>query len=750
MSEEARNTDRRSAAWGATNFRNNGISFVSAGTLKREEDAWNTVSEDDSPQKQSEAEPESTHIPPHKVPSSLHQPTVEDETTTEPPIVSGSVASAPLQERETASGSQPTSLSLTEAQTLVSEAPVTDSVDTPSKQDEVFSDSDEEIVFVGRQNVQPSRRPTPAPSKLPTTETLPMLDKTRVDEIPASDTLPSHFSMATTIGLDSPANHFTPSRKSKQKNLRRFDDEDALMQDYIDNMALSDDNDEAEEDPTPMRKPFKKTEHIRMFGGDGLENAKVQMRPRIGTRAKAEPVQAIDWDSDDLADFDDLSTTDEEIEEIGQVIRHRERETGVQYLVVAEGLDASDAKWMLHSRLTSESAIAEIKIFHEIRMMDITEDDLDENEAEDSESDEIQDLIDDIESEDDENARIMNYASRMTDEQIARVLAKQEELGLGSDELMLFDGEAANGASDAMDSDTFGLGTDYVPFSLKKHTSNRGRSKRNKKQRDSFPSAEAFADALDQDPYGAFDIMDFDRPSLRPKKKGRKSDYPWDLEGLDEELRDGLIDTWTKDREKKAARKREKEEARLQFALENEEGGDPAVIKARVRSFLVQETEVLKLSPMDSATRAAVHRLAKALKLNSRSEGKEGLGVGRYPVLTKTPKTPFFTIDTIWEVDALLNTRKFFPRSSHRTPRTPRSTGALRTRRGGGGLMSGATYRDGDEVAASAPEIGSENRGRAMLEKMGWSPGVGIGAVGNKGSLDPIKHIVKTSKAGLG
>jgi hypothetical protein len=57
---------------------------------------------------------------------------------------------------------------------------------------------------------------------------------------------------------------------------------------------------------------------------------------------------------------------------------------------------------------------------------------------------------------------------------------------------------------------------------------------------------------------------------------------------------------------------------------------------------------------------------------------------------------------------------------------------------------------DGDVVGASAPEIGVENRGRAMLEKMGWSTGTALGATNNKGILLPVAHVVKNSKAGLG
>lgn len=72
-------------------------------------------------------------------------------------------------------------------------------------------------------------------------------------------------------------------------------------------------------------------------------------------------------------------------------------------------------------------------------------------------------------------------------------------------------------------------------------------------------------------------------------------------------------------------------------------------------------------------------------------------------------------------------------------------------RSGRGGFANGAvSYRDGDIVGGSAPELGSENKGRAMLEKMGWSTGTALGAVNNKGILEPVSHVVKTTKAGLG
>ena len=59
-------------------------------------------------------------------------------------------------------------------------------------------------------------------------------------------------------------------------------------------------------------------------------------------------------------------------------------------------------------------------------------------------------------------------------------------------------------------------------------------------------------------------------------------------------------------------------------------------------------------------------------------------------------------------------------------------------------------YRDGDIVGEGLPELGQENRGRNMLEKMGWSSGTALGALENKGILHPVAQVVKRTKAGLG
>ncbi|EXJ95552.1 hypothetical protein A1O1_00674 [Capronia coronata CBS 617.96] len=746
MSQEARNTERHTMGWGPTRLREKAISFVSAGTLVRNDPA--TTQEEEDAEKETDGEP-GVHTPEQDSADPESAEPIEDPTV----HASREDHATPqvLQSAEFSAASRPL-----------------------SRKNSASSYSSEEIVFCGRSN--PVARPkarasTPKSAPIRPEQTIP-IRPAKPESIP-NVTVPASSdadNKATTSPHQVSARAGYPRgarphnkplnrhERARLRNKREREEEEALMRDYIENLAVDDDSDEdgdgGNEDGDAVNVG-RSNEHHRFFDGSADANQKVHTTSSK-TAIKAAVGQAIDWDSADLEDFDELSTTDEEVVEITQVLRRRVRPSGAQYLVTASGQDKNEARWVLQGKLKSASALKEIRIFEEICSMNIQEDTETsgtDNSDTESESDEaLEDLVNEIESEDAENAQILKHTSRMSDEQIARALAKQEELGMGGDELVLFDGEFDDDDDDEIDDD-FAADQDFIPFSTKAHLSNRGKSKRNRRQRDTFPPAEAFADALDQDPYGAFDIMDFDRPSLRPKKKGRKSDFPFDLGLDDEELAEHLRSTWSKDRDKKAARKRERQEAREAALLDASERNSPTAIKAEIRRFLIQETDSLALAPMDSATRASVHRLAKALRLKSRSEGKEGRGIGRYPVLTKGPQTPRFTIDTIWEIDALMDMKKFFPRhggGSYRGPNAARGAGAMGARRGGGGAISGASYMNGEVVGGSAPELGADNKGRAILEKMGWTSGMGIGAVGNEGGLEAIKHVVKTTRAGLG
>ena len=145
---------------------------------------------------------------------------------------------------------------------------------------------------------------------------------------------------------------------------------------------------------------------------------------------------------------------------------------------------------------------------------------------------------------------------------------------------------------------------------------------------------------------------------------------------------------------------------------------------------------------MNKRDRRAIHELANRLSLTSKSQGN---GHKRFPILYRTRRTPSLTSD---EFDRIVQQ---LPRTfSNLRDDTILGKRATLKRRQGGHSTTTVSCRDGEVVGAGAAELGRENRGRAMLEKMGWSAGTAIGALNNKGIMQPISHIVKTTKAGLG
>lgn len=147
---------------------------------------------------------------------------------------------------------------------------------------------------------------------------------------------------------------------------------------------------------------------------------------------------------------------------------------------------------------------------------------------------------------------------------------------------------------------------------------------------------------------------------------------------------------------------------------------------------------------MGQKERKAVHEIANVFKLKSKSIGS---GKSRFPVLYRTSRTIQYDEEALSAIEATLSSKRFLPRSDKGKKRGAPPGKA----RGGGFASAGVSYRDGEVVGATAPELGMENRGRAMLEKMGWSTGTALGALNNnRGIVQPVTQVVKTGKAGLG
>jgi hypothetical protein len=353
-------------------------------------------------------------------------------------------------------------------------------------------------------------------------------------------------------------------------------------------------------------------------------------------------------------------------------------------------------------------------------------------------SSEIEDDFEDDDSEDDEDSEgdeddeddDKDLTHTLDDESLARLLSKQEELGFGSDELLLFDGVDA-----------------AVSKAAKRYA--KQTPKRSRRAKGDFPSATLLADVLDHDPYGGFDIMNFERPSLRKRKgKGKSTGLGLPFDISDSELHESLQVAWENDRAKKKAKKQEREELRAQGLLGGKavnskygEGMTIWQIGKEFESFLASDEQEKALLPMDKRRRKMVHEIAVEFNLKTKSIGS---GNSRYTKLIKTKTTTQY-VENRFVARARKINMGFFPRQDAQE----KGKRALRVSNRGGN--SGVVrYRDGDIVGGAAPEIGAGNKGRTMLEKMGWSSGMALGAHDNKGILEPIAHIVKNSKSGLG
>ena len=456
------------------------------------------------------------------------------------------------------------------------------------------------------------------------------------------------------------------------------------------------------------------------------------------------------WTKSELSDFDNLSTSDGSVGIVEEILSKRDRKSGVQYLIVWEGASTDEARWVPELSLVNKQAKEMIDKFLVEEQL-IAEAFCTDSESDSDENDDLRSGPDDDNYVDDDAELIMERQlerkiERMSDEQIARLLAKQEELGMGTDSLMLFDGlDGDEGEAEEEEDEE-----EWLPSSASRR---RPRvSKVPKRAEGEFSSAAWTADA-----YDGFDVMDFQRPSISAKKriKTRKGRPIFDIS--DSELERSMEDAWGLDRMKKSAKKREREELRAAGLLGKGQAGKTDTkakykegmtiedIKEELKGFLMGSNTTLSLPPMDKYYRKIVHDIANAFNLKSKSAGK---GNTRFPVVYRTQRTMVYSETTFRRFEGKLS--RFLPRSDVKGKR-PTGRGVPRGNFGGGGGGGGAGgYRDGDIVGGSAKELGIENRGRAMLEKMGWSSGTALGALNNKGILEPVSHVVKTTKAGLG
>lgn len=267
-------------------------------------------------------------------------------------------------------------------------------------------------------------------------------------------------------------------------------------------------------------------------------------------------------------------------------------------------------------------------------------------------------------------------------------------------------------------------------------------------------------------------------PASGARQRGLKQ-FISNLDLSDEELEATLIAQWKKDRGSKRERKKAREKlheagvlgkkakrARASHALHNNNNdaghhsADLDAYHTHIQRFCTHADYIgiaeLPMPAMDKAVRRAVHVLSQAYGLKSASQGS---GKRRHIVLYKT-KHALHAPDAAYLEETLFRARRslgfnskyrdtLLPDSARK--RLGRSGRPMRhgPTTGGGGRGGAGRLRDGDLVGADAPEIHVANRGRQMLEKLGWLHGTGLGAEGKEGINLPLFATIKNTKHGL-
>lgn len=316
------------------------------------------------------------------------------------------------------------------------------------------------------------------------------------------------------------------------RSIHKEEEEEAIIADYLANIDSDD------------REAILQSSSLnnRELGGTDDDGWQDEAEISSGEPRPSKEHLKGSWDTSNIEDLDDLSTSDGVMGEVQGIFSKRERKSGVQYLVVWEDQTMDEARWVPVTTLTSVTAQAHIKEFEAeeklVTQFAAVSDDEDDNDDDSIGSD------DEDEDVADEKDLLQRKIDQMDDEQIARLLAKQEELGMGSDELLLFDD-----AGDADEEEVFTVPRGDLNFMLPST-----KKTRSKRPRRDFPAATALADA-----YDGFDVMNFERPSLKKKPKGRKGKLILD-DVSDSELEESMRTAWDNDRIKKKERKQEREE----------------------------------------------------------------------------------------------------------------------------------------------------------------------------------------------
>ena len=240
----------------------------------------------------------------------------------------------------------------------------------------------------------------------------------------------------------------------------------------------------------------------------------------------------------------------------------------------------------------------------------------------------------------------------------------------------------------------------------------------------------------------------FETKSLETKGKGKKKKLLIDdALALDTETLETLQSKFSKRIETKAKKRKAKEDF---IDQENRNSNDMLKkypyglhiqnIKDEFESFLSRNNDRLTFPPLDPHGNKTVMKIAKHYNMKSSKIGK----ANHTSVVVEKIKKTKWSSPNYSLIDQLMRQRPVFMRIDIRRPREEQAA-FERTKT----IRGKFHVKEGEIVGQNAPEIGNENIGRRMLEKLGWKSGEGLGIQGNKGISEPIFAKIKKNRSGL-
>jgi hypothetical protein len=274
--------------------------------------------------------------------------------------------------------------------------------------------------------------------------------------------------------------------------------------------------------------------------------------------------------------------------------------------------------------------------------------------------------------------------------------------------------------------------------------------------KDNLDELVSFAKSLSKSFLGTDNMVPTE--TVRTKGKGKNKHLALDRYDLDTQMFESLQAQYQIHRERKKNKKNSRDEQQRVLAIKNH---DLTVkypyslhikeIRNEFELFLHDSLrDTLSFPPLDPHGTKTLIKMAKYYNMRAMRCGPNGLKL--YVKVSKFKGT-YHYLPKYNEIYHVLRQRPIFNRTDQKRPREEfvETDGNLKKdrSRGRNKNASKAHVKEGDVVGAMAPEIGRDNIGRQLLEKLGWTAGQGLGTGDNIGINEPIKAIVKTTKVGL-